>query len=138
VIDILIYLLLFMAILIAIVGGLGLMGTMGMNVLERTREIGVMRSIGAKNGAIFQLMVVEGMLIGLISWGFAWLAAFPITHLLDFQLGTGMFRVPLQFTLSMQGLVLWLGLVLIISALASLVPARSAVRLTIRDVLAYE
>jgi len=44
-IDVLIYLLLFMAILIAVVGGLGLMGPMSMNVLERTREIGVMRSM---------------------------------------------------------------------------------------------
>ena len=57
-----------MALLLAVVGGLGLSGTMSMNVLERTREIGVMRSIGAINKSIFQLVVVEGMLIGVISW----------------------------------------------------------------------
>ncbi|PKN86493.1 MAG: hypothetical protein CVU45_08270, partial [Chloroflexi bacterium HGW-Chloroflexi-7] len=44
--DILITFLLIMAILTAVVGSMGLTGTMGMNVLERTREIGVMRSIG--------------------------------------------------------------------------------------------
>ncbi|HET9909539.1 MAG TPA: ABC transporter permease, partial [Anaerolineales bacterium] len=47
--DILVYFMLVMASLIAIVGGLGLMGTMSINVLERTREIGVMRAIGASN-----------------------------------------------------------------------------------------
>ncbi len=138
IIDLVIYLLLLMAVLIALVGGLGLMGTMGMNVLERTREIGVMRSIGAMNSAIFQLVVVEGMLIGLISWLFGWMAAFPIAHLLDIQMGTSLMKVPLQFAFSTQGLIFWLGIVLGISALASLLPARNAVRLTIRDVLSYE
>lgn len=138
IIDILIYLLLFMAVLIALVGGLGLMGTMGMNVLERTREIGVMRSIGAINKSIFQLVVIEGMLIGVISWVLGWLAAFPIACLLNSKLGTMLMKVPLQFTFSVQGLILWLVVVLVIAALASLIPARSAIRLTIRDVLAYE
>ncbi len=47
--DVLVYFMLVMAILTAIVGGLGLMGTMSINTLERTREIGVMRAIGASN-----------------------------------------------------------------------------------------
>ncbi len=50
--NVLVYFMLGMAVMIAIVGGLGLMGTMSINVLERTREIGVMRAIGASNGDI--------------------------------------------------------------------------------------
>ncbi|MBE0696820.1 MAG: ABC transporter permease, partial [Anaerolineaceae bacterium] len=137
-VKILITLLLTMAVLIALVGGLGLMGTMSMNVMERTREIGVMRSIGAVNLAIFQLVISEGMLIGLISWGIGALLSVPFARFLNQAVGLALFNVPLRFIFSVEGLVIWLGVVLILSALASLIPARNAVRLTVRDILAYE
>jgi ABC-type antimicrobial peptide transport system permease subunit len=136
--NILTYLLLFMALLIAAVGGLGLMGTMSMNVLERTREIGVMRSIGAENGDILQLVVVEGMLIGFLSWAISIAVAIPITHLLDRTIGLPLMSVPLTYILSTTGIAIWLVVVLALAAVASLLPARNAIRLTIRDVLAYE
>jgi putative ABC transport system permease protein len=136
--NILISLLVAMSMLIAVVGGLGLMGTMGMNVLERTREIGVLRSIGAENSMVFQLVVVEGMLIGLISWALSALLAVPMTQFLDKTMGNALMNIPFLYIFSIQGLLIWLGVVLALSSLASLVPARSAMRLTIRDVLAYE
>lgn len=137
-IDILIYLLLVMSVLIALVGGLGLTGTMSMNVLERTREIGVLRSIGAESGVISQMVVVEGLLIGLMSWALAIPLAIPLTHLLDNGLGSALMTLPLTYMLSGDGILAWLVIVLILSTIASLVPARGATRLTIRDVLAYE
>ncbi|HXV97134.1 MAG TPA: ABC transporter permease, partial [Anaerolineae bacterium] len=76
-------LMLAMAILLAVVGGLGLMGTMSVNVLERTREMGVMRAIGADNKAILQIVVVEGILIGVLSWFVAIVIALPISKLLS-------------------------------------------------------
>ena len=51
-----------MALLIVAVGGISLASTMSMNVLERTREIGVMRAIGARNADILQMVIVEGVL----------------------------------------------------------------------------
>lgn len=137
-VNLLITLLLLMGILIAVVGGLGLMGTMGINVLERTREIGVMRSLGAETPVIFQLVVVEGLLIGLISWALSLVVAIPIIQFLDDRMGMALMTVPLVYMFSTTGMFVWLGVILILATVASLLPARNAVRLTVRDVLAYE
>ena len=74
--DAIVALLLVMAILLALVGGLGLMGTMSINVLERTREIGVLRAIGAPNRGVAQVFILEGITIGLLSWA-AWVLCWP-------------------------------------------------------------
>ncbi len=136
--NILVGFLLFMAALIAIVGGLGLSGTMSMNVMERTREIGVMRSIGASNGAILFMVVFEGMLIGVISWGVGVVLAIPISKILCDTVGVAFLSMPMKTVLAADGMIIWLIVVIVLSAVASLAPAMSAARLTVRDVLAYE
>lgn len=127
-----------MALLIGTVGGLGLMGTMSINVIERTREIGIMRAIGASDGAVRQIVIVEGLLIGLLSWGASALVSIPISLALTYQIGMVLLNLPLLYVYSFPAAALWLGLVLLLAALASLLPARSATRLTVREVLAYE
>ena len=136
--DILVTFLLIMALLTATVGSMGLMGTMGMNVLERTREIGIMRSIGAGDRIVMLTVVVEGMVIGLISWILGAIVAFPISVLLSNILSVTIFQTPIDLVFTPTGFVIWLILVLILSALASVLPARNAARLTIHEVLAYE
>src|SRR5262245_2362203 len=79
--------LMIMAVLLAVVGGLGLMGTMSINALERTREIGVIRAIGASNGAVLQVVLVEGVLIGTISWAIGAVLALPLSLLLSDAVG---------------------------------------------------
>ena len=127
-----------MAVLLAVVGGLGLMGTMSLNVLERIREIGVMRAIGAGDEMISQIIIVEGVLIGLTSWGAGLLLALPLSNFLSAAVGLQFLQVPLSTTFSVRGAAIWLGLVIALSALASYLPAQHASRLTIREVLAYE
>lgn len=131
-------LLLIMAVLLALVGGLGLMGTMGINVLERTREIGVMRAIGASNRNVSNVFIMEGMVIGLISWLFGALLAIPLMFLLNSGIGLALIGAPLNYAYSFQGVWGWLALVLALSALASFIPARNASKLTVREVLSYE
>jgi putative ABC transport system permease protein len=136
--DILVTFLLIMALLTALVGSMGLTGTMGMNVLERTREIGVMRSIGAVDSEIMRTVIVEGVIIGGISWILGTLLSFPITYLLSSIISAAIFKSQIAVHFTYQGFGLWLLVVLVLSAVASILPARNAARLTIREVLAYE
>jgi putative ABC transport system permease protein len=130
--------LLIMAVLLAIVGGLGLMGTMSLNVLERTREIGILRAIGAGDRAIRTLVVVEGLGIGLMSWCAGILLALPIAKLLSNAVGEQFLHHALEFSFPPLGVGLWLIVVVCVAAIASWLPARRAVQLTVREVLTYE
>jgi putative ABC transport system permease protein len=136
--DILVVFLLIMAVLTAIVGVMGLTGTMGMNVLERTREIGIMRAIGADDRAVMRTVIAEGVFIGLISFGLAIVVSIPLTYLLSTIVSVAIFQTPIDVVFTLTGYAIWLGVVLALSALASVLPARNAARLTIREVLAYE
>lgn len=138
VLGILTAVLLVMALLTALVGSIGLAGTMSMNVLERTREIGVLRAIGAHNEIVSKLVIVEGLIIGLISYVCGAILALPITFLLSNVISLAIFSSPAQFAFTAQGVLAWLAVVLLLSVVASLLPARNASRLTIREVLAYE
>jgi putative ABC transport system permease protein len=130
--------LMIMATLMAVVGSIGLMGTMSLNVMERTREIGVMRAIGASDRIITKMVIVEGLIIGLISWLAGCLLSVPIGKVMSDVISSAIFSAPIAYTFILTGVIIWLVLVLLLSALASILPARSATRLTIREVLAYE
>jgi putative ABC transport system permease protein len=136
--NVIIIFLLVMALMLAIVGGLGLMGTMSINVLERTREIGIMRSIGASDWAVRRMFITEGVLIGVLSWGLAMIIALPVSKIFSDLLGNAFMHAPFSFTFSFGGAVLWLIIVIVLAAVASFLPAWNASRLSIREVLAYE
>lgn len=136
--DTLVVFLLIMAILTAVVGAMGLTGTMGMNVLERTREIGIMRAIGADDRAVMRTVIGEGFVIGAISFLLAIVLSIPFTYLLSTIVSLAVFETPIEVVFTISGYAIWLGLVLLLSVLGSILPARNAARLTIREVLAYE
>ena len=136
--DILAVFLLIMAILTAIVGSMGLTGTMGMNVLERTREIGITRAIGADDRAVMRTVIAEGVVIGSISFVLAIILSIPITYGLSRIVSLAIFQTPIDVVFTYVGYAIWLGLVLVLSTVASILPAHNAARLTIREVLAYE
>lgn len=130
--------LLFMAILAAVVGSIGLAGTMSINVMERTREIGIMRAIGSSNSILMLMVIVEGYLIGLISWGIGSLLAFPISNLMSNAISQALFDASTTITYTPTGFIIWFMVVSLLSIGASVLPARKAAKLTIREVLAYE
>lgn len=136
--SIVVTLLLIMVLLLAFTGGLGLMGTMSLNVIERSREIGVVRAFGGSNDVVFRIVVVEGVLIGVMSWVLSLAAAIPLTWVFCDLIGRSFLDFPLAYVYSPAGALLWLGLVAGLAALASLLPAGNAVRLTVREVLSFE
>lgn len=136
--DILTIFLLLMAVLLAVVGALGLMGTMGINVLERTREIGIMRAIGASGVDIGRVFIIEALCIGILSWLLGAMLALPVAALLSYQVGVLFLQSPLAFSFSFLGVGIWLVLSTILSIVASLLPAWNAARLSVREVLSYE
>jgi putative ABC transport system permease protein len=137
-VDFLIYFLLIMAILSAIIGALGMMGMMGLNVMERTREIGVMRSIGAASFSIGSIVITEGLIIGIVSWIIAIPVSIPISFIFNAALGNIMFAAPLKFMVDSGGIVIWLIIVMMIAFIACLMPAYRAMRMSVRETLAYE
>ena len=136
--DLITALMLVMALLAAVVGGMGLMGTMSINVVERGREIGVMRSIGATSLAIVGIFVAEGMLVGALSWLIAMPLSYPGARAFSDAIGTELMELALDFSYPIGSLLLWLLIVLTLSALASLWPALRATRVSVREALAYE
>jgi putative ABC transport system permease protein len=136
--NLLIVFLAVMAVLIAAVGGLGLMGTMSINVLERTREIGVLRAVGASDKAVLRIVLVEGIFIGLISWLLAAIFGYPIGRVLAMMVGNSLLDNPLSYQYAYFGALIWLAAILFIAAFASIIPALRAARLSVRQTLAYE
>lgn len=126
-----------MSVLITAVGSFGLVGTMGMNVMERIREIGVMRSIGADTQAILRIVIIEGLVIGLLGWFLGVFLSYPIGRLLSQEIGNIMMNSPLTHTFSLRGVALWLLIVATLSSLASLMPALNAARQEVRETLAH-
>lgn len=136
-IYILIFTLIAMAVLIAVVGALGLASAMGSSVLERTREFGIMRTLGGRNHVVLRNVISEGVFIGLMSWLMAVLLSLPLSASLGNLLGKLAFRSPLSLVVSPSAITIWLGLIVAVSVAASAYPARQASRLTVREALTY-
>ncbi|MCB0129996.1 MAG: FtsX-like permease family protein, partial [Caldilineaceae bacterium] len=102
------------------------------------REIGVMRAIGASNGAIQRIVIVEGVIIGLLSWMMGGMLAFPVGLGLSNAVGAILFQTALPYSFSATGVFSWLAIVAVLAMVASSLPAWNASRLTVREVLAYE
>jgi putative ABC transport system permease protein len=127
-----------MTILFAAAGGLGLMGLMTITVLERSQEIGVIRSIGATESMVVRMVMIEGVFIGILSWLFGSLLAIPISKLFSDMIGIILLKVPLTYTFPTNGIFLWLAIIIVLSALATFIPARSASRVSVSDALAAQ
>ena len=126
-----------LAVLMALVGGIGLMGALSISVVERTREIGVMRAVGGRTLTILGMFVLEGLLQGIFSWLVAVPLSLALSRPLAAGLGAVLFKATLDYQYNFGAVLVWLAIVLVIATLASVIPARNATRISVRESLAY-
>jgi len=131
----LIRLLVAMAMLMLTVGAIGLAATLGMNVVERTRETGVMKAMGATPTQLASLVVAEALVMALMSWLASFIVSVPLTALVGEYVGKLSFGAPLPMVVDVGGMTAWLGVVVVVSLGATLFPARRASRITIVEAL---
>ncbi len=125
------------ALPMGLIGCIGLASTMGANVLERTREFGVMHAIGARPKTVRRIVVAEGVFIALASCLLAILPALGLTAAIGALLGNLFFSAPLPFRVSLLAAAIWTALVVLGALLATEAAASRAARLTVREALAY-
>jgi putative ABC transport system permease protein len=125
------------AIPLGVVGVIGLASTMSANVLDRTREFGVMHAIGAVPKAVRRIVIAEGIFVAVTSCLIAIIPALVLTALLGAGLGNLFFSAPLPFSVSLLAVGIWFALVILGSILATDTAATRASRLTVREALAY-
>ncbi len=126
-----------MAVIIGAVGSIALSGALSLSVLERRREIGVMRAIGASSWNIARLFIGEGLLLGWLSWALALPFIMPAGKLLLSAIGSA-FNLDLVYKYTPLGAILWFVIITVLSILASFLPARGATRVSVRESLAYQ
>ncbi len=126
-----------MAVIIGAVGSIALSGALSLSVLERRREIGVMRAIGASSWDIARLFIGEGLLLGWLSWALALPFITPAGKLLLNAIGSA-FQLDLVYKYTPLGAILWFVIITVLSILASFLPARGATHVSVRESLAYQ
>ncbi|MDX1416548.1 MAG: ABC transporter permease [Candidatus Promineifilaceae bacterium] len=131
------FLLATMAVVIGIVGSISLSGVLSLSVIERQREIGVMRAIGASTAAIYRLFIGEGLILGWLSWLIAFPLSLPAGKLMTTALSSAL-GTEIVFHYTPRGALIWLLIITVLAALASWLPARRASRISVRQSLAYQ
>ena len=128
----------FFALLVLMVSAIGMASATSINIMERTREIGVLRAIGATPGIIYSLFVAEGMIVSVISIVLGLLLSWPLSIVASKFFGDLMLEVSLRYSFSSSGFVITVVATMIFGWLASRVPAQRAIQVSTREALAYE
>jgi putative ABC transport system permease protein len=126
-----------MALISIVVGSLGVVNTLTMSVIERRREIGMLRAIGTTRGQIVRMVMAESGLIGVIG-GILGIATGVILARILFIGMTTMSGYQLTFQLPPVSVLVSLVMAIVISQIAALPPARRASRVKILEAVQYE
>lgn len=127
------------ALISLIVGAVGIMNTMYTSVIERTKQIGIMKAIGATSEAILSLFLLEAGMIGLVGGILGVTFGLFIAYLISLLAAYG--GVPGLFSfaaLDFYGLAVVLIVTFIVGILSGVLPARNAAKMEPAEALRYE
>jgi len=124
------------AIVIALVGAIALANTLAMSVLERRREIGILRSMGAVGRKVASVFWAEGTAVGMLAWALALVLGFPAAY--GFVQIQAHVLAPVPFAFDPLNLVWMLVIIVALASLASVGPVFASARVKIAQTLRYE
>ena len=120
-----------------IIGTMGLLNTMTMNVLERTRELGMLRALGSLRRQVLNMVLAEALTIGMVSALYGILFGYILSHVI-ITVANFISGYDLQYAFNVRPYLLSLLIALGVSQLATLAPARRAARVNIIQALKHE
>lgn len=126
-----------LALIAVIVAGLGVVNTMMMNVLERTHEIGMLRSMGMTRLQVVKMVLAEAGLMGLLGGAFGLTFGLFLSQLFLVAI-TQVQGYTLEYVLPVQGIFVSVLIALVVSQLAGLLPARRAAGVEIIESIRFE
>ncbi|MCL1854993.1 MAG: ABC transporter permease [Clostridia bacterium] len=124
--------------LVIIVGVMGLVSAMSVNIMERIQEIGIMRSCGAVSKDILHIVIFEGVLTGVLSWVLSTVISIPSSFAVGDIFGGIFLQTPLDNGLSPLGYALWLIIVITITAFVGFGVTLKMLEMPVNEVLSYE
>ncbi len=124
------------ALIVGAAGILGLANALTASVLERRREIGMLRAMGASGWRIGQVFWSEGLALGGIAWLAGGIIGLPLAYL--FVRAFSQLVMPVDFVIDPAAFVVMLVAVVVIASVATIAPASRASRIRVADMLRYE
>lgn len=135
---VILYFLIAMSVLVLLVVGLGVVSAMNISIIERKREIGIMRAIGGKPFQIRKIITVEMLMFGILSWGLFWLISIPISKIISDFFGQLIIETKLDYASEPIAVPITFIIMLLVIALALVFPLRKAKKMTIKEAIVYE
>ncbi|HBY96599.1 MAG TPA: hypothetical protein DEP84_22090 [Chloroflexi bacterium] len=125
-----------MVLLVGLIGAIGLLNTLALNVLERRREIGVLRALGSDSLQIIETFLAEGLTVGFLGWLLGVILGWLLGRLFIAAMSTVLFGLPYVFpAIFLPGS---LAFALVLSLIASIGPAFAAASVPAAEALRYE
>jgi putative ABC transport system permease protein len=116
---------------------IAILNTLAIGVIERTREIGMLRAIGATRGQVWKTIVAEALLLAALGTAFGILAGLYLSYMFVAGLNAAGY-MKMAYTFPLAGVLAAIAAGLLFGVFAALMPARQAARMEIIRALRYE